>query len=89
MSGSMAVKPIGPRSVLALIQHHEAVAHFQDMSDALTREAVQRGAKHPPALQTKDLDLSAPLDPSWGSGTIRFLHGGVYRLRKGCGLSCS
>jgi hypothetical protein len=69
-----AVRPIGPRSVPALIQEHEAMAHFQDMSDALTREAVQQGAKHPPNFQTKDLDLGTPLDPSWTSSTIRFMY---------------
>lgn len=68
-----SVKPIGPRSIPALIQQDEAMAHFHEMNDALTREAVQRGARHPPNLQTKDLDLGAPMDPAWTNGTIRFL----------------
>jgi hypothetical protein len=72
-----AIRPIGPRSVPALIQHPEAMAHFEEMSDALTREAIQRGAKRPPKLQTKDLDLGAPVDTSWTNGTIRFMYPGM------------
>ncbi|HEY4365125.1 MAG TPA: HNH endonuclease [Bryobacteraceae bacterium] len=67
------VSPIGPRSVPALIQHHEAMSHVQEMNEALAREAVQRRAKHPPQLQTKDLDLGTPVDPAWTSGTIRYM----------------
>jgi hypothetical protein len=76
------VKPIGPRSVPALIQRDEAMTHFQDMDDALTREAVQRGAKHPPKLQTKHLDLGTPSDLSWTSGTIRFMFPGITKLER-------
>lgn len=75
-----AVRPIGPRNVPALIQHHEALTHVQDMSDALTREAVQRGATRPSNLQTKDLDLGNPLDASWTSSTIRFMYPGLAKL---------
>lgn len=74
------VRPIGPRSVPALILHDEAMTHFQDMDDALTREAVQRGAKHPPKLHTKDLDLGTPLDPCWIGGTVRFMFPGITKL---------
>jgi hypothetical protein len=56
------VKPIGSRRVPATIQRDEATAQFREMNDALTREAVQRRAKHPPRLETKDLDLGAPMD---------------------------
>jgi hypothetical protein len=77
-----AVKPIGPRSVPALIGHREAMAHFLDMDDALTAEAVQRGAKHPPKLQTQELDLGTQLDPSWTSGTVRFLYPGIAKRER-------
>lgn len=68
-----SVNPIGPRSIPVVIQHHEAMTHLQDMNEALTREAVMRGAKHPPQLQTKDLDLGTPVDPAWTSGTIQYV----------------
>jgi hypothetical protein len=72
-----SVKPIGPRSIHALIQQDVAMVHFREMNDVLTREAVQRGARHPPKLQTKDLDLGAPMDPAWTNSTVRFLFPGI------------
>jgi hypothetical protein len=69
----MPVTPIGPRRLPAVIQQPEAMAHLQEMNDAVTREAVQRGAKHPPQLQTKELDLGTRVDPNWTSGTIKFM----------------
>jgi hypothetical protein len=76
------VKPIGPRLVPVTIQQDEAMAHLREMNDALTREAVQRGAKHPPKLETKELDFPAPLDAAWTSGTIRFMLPGITKRDK-------
>jgi hypothetical protein len=43
------------------------------MSVALTREAISRGAKHPPNLQIKEIDLGPPQVLSWTDGTIRLV----------------
>jgi hypothetical protein len=75
-----SVAAIGPRSVPALIVQREALAHFQEMGDSLAREAVNRGAKYPPKLQMKDLDLGTPSDPAWTNGTIRYMFPGVTKF---------
>lgn len=66
------VKPIGPRTVPAYL-FEPSTAQFQEMCDALTREAISLGATRPPTLQAKDLELASPIEPAPLNGTIRYL----------------
>jgi hypothetical protein len=65
------VKPVGPRGVPQYIQRAEAMAHLREMHDVLTEDAIARGAKFPPSLDIKELDLGKP-DPLWNS-TVRYM----------------
>lgn len=67
------VKPVGPRSVPAYIQPREAMVHFREMNETLAREAILRGARRPPQLETTELDLGPPQAFSWTDSTIRFM----------------
>jgi hypothetical protein len=70
--GFQVVTRIGARSVPRYL-FDPPLAHFQEMCDALSREAIARGAKRPPKLEIKDLDLGPPVDLSALNGTIRYL----------------
>src|ERR1022692_500830 len=69
----LKVVPVGPRRVPPYITEAQVMAHLREMDDTLTREAILRGAKHPPKLETRELDLGVPADPSWANGTVRFM----------------
>ena len=66
------VMPIGARTVPQYL-FAPPLTHFQEMCDALSREAISRGAKRPPKLELEDLDLGPPVDLSALNGTIRYL----------------
>jgi hypothetical protein len=66
------VTPVGPRTVPQYLFEPPS-AHFQDMCDALSREAMSRGAKRPPTLESRDLDLGPPAALSPLNGTIQFM----------------
>lgn len=67
------VTPIGPREVPALITEPEAMHHLREMGSILTQDAIALGAKHPPKLEIKNLDLSEPQMQSWTDSTARFM----------------
>jgi HNH endonuclease len=69
----LEVAPVGPRSVPPFITETQALGHLQDINDAVTREAIMRGAKHPPKLEIEKLDLGVPADASWADGTVRYM----------------
>ena len=76
MSGDEAfqvVTCIGARSVPRYLFESALAAHFQEMCDTLSTEAISRGAKRPPKLEIKDLDLGRPVDLSASNGTIRYM----------------
>jgi hypothetical protein len=67
------VKPVGARSIPAYIQPREAMIHLREMNANLTREAILRGAKYPPQLETSELDLGPSQVSSWTDTTTRFM----------------
>ena len=54
------VEPIGPRTVPSYIREPDVRRHIHEMNTILTQDAILRGAKHPPNLETKELDLGPP-----------------------------
>jgi HNH endonuclease len=75
MSGDesfQVVKPVGARTVPQYL-FEPPLAHFQEMCDALSREALARGAKRPPKLELKQLVLGPPVGLSTLNGTIRYM----------------
>jgi hypothetical protein len=66
------VPPIGARSIPQYL-FEPPLAHFQEMCDVLSREAISRGAKRSPKLVLKELDLGPPVDLSALNDTIRYI----------------
>ena len=74
MSGDesfQVVKPVGARTVPQYL-FEPPLAHFQEMCDALSREAISRGAKRPPSWNSNN-SIGSPVGLSTLNGTIRYM----------------